>query len=244
MPAVDRSPEADPDKVLLGWLMNNLAVQPVRDTSMVKVSFESTDPRLAARITNAFAKAYIDYNLKQRIESTTEASQWLQEQLEKSQQQVTESVDALQQYREEAGLVDVEGMRSVRTEQLQDRTEQLSEAHQARSEAESLYQRASACGIPGQMDAIPAVLDNHLDPAPAGHRSRSWNARSVRIRNAIRTIIPGSMIPGAISRRYASRSMRHWTRSSMASGPTTRLPGPTSSGCRRKSRHSRTACRN
>ena len=122
---------------------------------MVKVSFESTDPRLAARITNAFAKAYIDYNLRQRIESTTEASQWLQEQLEKSQQQVTESVDALQQYREEAGLVDVEGMRSVRTEQLQERTEQLSKAHQARSEAESLYQRARRMRDTGADGRLP-----------------------------------------------------------------------------------------
>ena len=38
--------ETDPDKSLLRWLRDNLQVQPVRDTSMVKVSFETTDPNL------------------------------------------------------------------------------------------------------------------------------------------------------------------------------------------------------
>ena len=154
--------DADPDKALLGWLRDNLQVEPVRDTSMVKVSFEATDPRLAARIANAFTRAYLDYNLKQRFESTTEASQWLQEQLEKSNKHVMESVDTLQQYRDEAGLVDVEGMRSLQAEQLTDRATHLSEAHRARSEAESRYQQAVRLRKLGQMDAIPAVLDNPL----------------------------------------------------------------------------------
>ena len=67
---------------------------------------------------------------------------------------------ALQQYREEAGLVDVEGMRSIQTEQLQDRTAKLSMAHQARSEAESLYLRAKRMRNTGEMDDIPAVREN------------------------------------------------------------------------------------
>ena len=152
--------DSDPDKILLGWLRANLQIQPVRDTSMVKVGFDSSDPRLAARVANAFTRAYIDYNLKQRVESTTEASRWLEEQLEKSQQHVMDSVDTLQQYREEAGLVDVEGMHSVHTEQLKDRAADLSEAHRVRSEAEGLYQRAKRLRKLGQMDAIPAVLEN------------------------------------------------------------------------------------
>ena len=123
--------QSDPDKELLDWLRYNLSVQPVRDTSMVQVSFEATDPQLAASIANAFTRAYLDNNLKQRKESTTEASQWLQEQLEKSRQHVLGSVDSLQQYREEAGLVNIEGMHSVQTEQLKDRTASLSRAQQS-----------------------------------------------------------------------------------------------------------------
>jgi capsular exopolysaccharide synthesis family protein len=152
--------QSDPDKALLEWLRDNLSVEPVRDTSMLEVSFEATDPTLAASIANAFTRAYLDYNLKQRLESTTEASQWLQEQLEKSRQHVLGSVDSLQQYREEAGLVNIEGMHSVLTHQLKDRTASLSRAHQKRSEAESLYLRARSLQQEGQMDAMWEVREN------------------------------------------------------------------------------------
>jgi len=159
---LDQTPiaDTDEDKALLGWLRDNLQVEPVRNTSMVRVSFEATEPKLAARVANAFTSAYIDYNLKQRVESTTEASEWLQQQLEKSRQHVMKSVDTLQQYREEAGLVDVAGLHSVQTEQLKDRAADLSDAHRIRSEAESLYLRAKRLRDQGQMDTIPAVREN------------------------------------------------------------------------------------
>ena len=70
----------------------------MRETSIVQVSFEATEPKLAARVANAYTSAYLDYNLKQRIESTTEASQWLEEQLAKAEEQVMKSADTLRQY--------------------------------------------------------------------------------------------------------------------------------------------------
>lgn len=50
--------ESDADVPLLRWLNSGLSVQPVRDTSMVKVSFDSPSPALAARMANAVAEAY------------------------------------------------------------------------------------------------------------------------------------------------------------------------------------------
>ena len=142
------------------WLREGLSVAPVRDTTMVKVSFETTEPKLAARVANAFTKAYIDDNLKQRVESSTEASQWLEQQLEKSQQHVMKSADTLQEYREKAGLTDLEGMQDIQSEQLKDRAADLSEARRVSSELESLYRRAERLQEMGQMDSIPEVLEN------------------------------------------------------------------------------------
>ena len=152
--------ESDPDKDLLDWLRNGLQVEPVRETSMVQVSFEATEPKLAALVANAFTSAYLEYNLKQRIESTTEASQWLEEQLAKSAEHVMKSADSLRQYQEEAGLVDVQGMQNVQTGLLKDRSANLSAARRSRSEAEGLYLRAERLQREGQMDNIPEVLEN------------------------------------------------------------------------------------
>ncbi|MGB5715843.1 MAG: polysaccharide biosynthesis tyrosine autokinase [Gammaproteobacteria bacterium] len=152
--------ESDPDKVFLDWLSHGLQVAPVRDTSIVQVSFEATEPKLAARVANAYTSAYLDYNLKQRVESTTEASLWLEEQLAKAEEHVMKSADILRQYREEVGLVDVEGMKNVQTGLLKDRSASLSAARRARGEAEGLYLRAERLQKERQMDNIPEVLEN------------------------------------------------------------------------------------
>lgn len=148
------------DKRLLGWLSDNLSVQPVRNTSMVTVSFEASSPQLAARIANAFTEAFVEYNLRQRRESTTQASTWLRDQLEKANQHVLNSVDQLQEHREAAGLVDLGGLHSVQTEQLKEATAALSFAQRARNEAEGLYRRARELKAAGRLDALPSVREN------------------------------------------------------------------------------------
>jgi len=155
-----RVAESDPDKALLNWLRHGLEVVPVRETSLVQVSFEAPEPKLAARITNAYTGAYLDYNLRQRIESTTEASQWLEGQLAKAEEQVMKSAETLRQFREDAGLADVAGMQNVQTGLLKDRAASLSAARLASSEAEGLYLRAVRLQKEGQMDNIPEVLEN------------------------------------------------------------------------------------
>ena len=152
--------ESDPDNDLYDWLRGGLQVRPVRDTSIVHIGFEATDPELAARFANAYTRAYLDYNMQQRVESTTEASQWLEEQLAKAEEHVMKSADILRQYQDEMGLVDVEGMQNVQTQLLTDRSASLSVARQARSEAERLYLLAERLHKEGRMDNIPEVLEN------------------------------------------------------------------------------------
>ena len=152
--------DSDPDKNMLEWLRYGLEIKAVRGTSIVEVSFNAIEPKLAARVANGYTSAYLDYNLRQRIESTTEASRWLEEQLAKSEAHVMKSADTLRQYREDAGLVDVAGMLSIQAGLLKDRSASLSAARRARSEAEGLYRRAERLQKEGQMDNIPEVLAN------------------------------------------------------------------------------------
>jgi succinoglycan biosynthesis transport protein ExoP len=152
--------DSDPDKALLGWLRKNLQIRPVQHTSLAEVSFETTNPRMASQVANAVTQAYIETNLKQRHESSQEASEWLKQQLLKSQHNVSESIDALQKYREQTGLVEVEGMQSVYTEHLKAVASEYASARQIRTEAENRYQRAKRLKKTGQLDAMSGVFDN------------------------------------------------------------------------------------
>ena len=152
--------EPDPDEKLIQWLQDNLTVEPVRDTAMIKVSFENENPGMAALVANAIADAYIETHKEQRIESTKDAADWLKEQLAKSQKNIVDSINELQKYREDAGLIDVEGMQNIYSEQLRLMAGDLSDARRQRAEAENIYQRAKRLKAKGLIDSLPVVLDN------------------------------------------------------------------------------------
>ncbi len=51
-------------------LISRLEVTPVKDSQLVKVTFESNDPEISMLVTNAIADAYIEYDLESRIDAS------------------------------------------------------------------------------------------------------------------------------------------------------------------------------
>lgn len=157
-----RSPvvEFDPQSRLLEWLNNNLYITPVRDTTMVKLSFESPHSQVAAMAANAVSEAYIDNDLKRRTTSTEEASDWLKTQLEKAQQNLVNAVETLQHYRQSQGLIAVKGMESVYAEQLKILASEISKTHKRRMEAENIYLKSRRLNTSDRFDSLPVVFNN------------------------------------------------------------------------------------
>src|SRR5947208_7630566 len=65
----------------LAAFLGNLSVRRVPNSRLMDVSFESTDPRLAARTVNAHIATYIEQNYRSKYEATSQASDWLADQL-------------------------------------------------------------------------------------------------------------------------------------------------------------------
>src|SRR5260370_6630237 len=65
----------------LGEFLGSLSVRRVPNSRLMDVSFESTDPQLAARIVNAHITSYIEQNFRSKYEATSQASAWLANQL-------------------------------------------------------------------------------------------------------------------------------------------------------------------
>src|SRR5260370_10141319 len=58
----------------LAEFLGSLSVKRVPNSRLMDVSFESTDPQLAARIVNAHITSYIEQNFRSKYEATTHAS--------------------------------------------------------------------------------------------------------------------------------------------------------------------------
>ncbi|OLC97962.1 MAG: hypothetical protein AUH86_06165 [Acidobacteria bacterium 13_1_40CM_4_58_4] len=78
----------------LAEFLGSLSVRRVPNSRLMDVSFESTNPQLAARIVNAHIATYVEQNFRSKYESTTHASDWLADQLNDFKIKVQRSEDA------------------------------------------------------------------------------------------------------------------------------------------------------
>jgi succinoglycan biosynthesis transport protein ExoP len=141
----------------LGEFLGSLSVKRVPNSRLMDVSFESTDPQLAARIVNAHITSYIEQNFRSKYEATTQASNWLTDQLSELKIRVQKSEDARIAYERQNQIWTLDDKQNITTQRLSDINKQLTDAQSERMKKESLYQFAKS----GTLDAVPEVQSNN-----------------------------------------------------------------------------------
>lgn len=103
--------EAEPieRQIAVNRFLKKLTVVPVKNTKLVRISFESADPVLSARVANKIADTYIVSYLDSRMEMGEKATSWLGERLTDLKLKLEESQYNLLSYKEANGLIDIGG---------------------------------------------------------------------------------------------------------------------------------------
>lgn len=145
----------------LGKFTANLSIEPIRLSQLVVVRFTSPDAALAARVTNAVAQTYIENDLDARYQMTRTASAWLQERLAGLKAKLDQSEQALQNYREKQGIVNIkEAAQSGVGQQIEQIQTRLIEASTRRAEIEATYRIVKDAASAGDLASQPAVLNS------------------------------------------------------------------------------------
>jgi capsular exopolysaccharide synthesis family protein len=141
--------------------LRRLRVAPIRNSRLVDVIFITPDPVLSARVANAHAAAYIEQNLEYKFLASKEASDWLAARLGEQRQQVEQTEQALQKYREQTGAVALEDRQNIVIQRLTDLNAAVTRARTERIEKEALFnQIRSIQGDRNALDTFPAILSN------------------------------------------------------------------------------------
>jgi polysaccharide biosynthesis transport protein len=140
----------------LGEFLGSLSARRVPNSRLMDVSFESTDPQLAARTVNAHIATYIEENFRSKYEATTRASTWLGEQLTELKLRVQKSEDARIAYERQNQIWTLDDKQNITSQRLADVNKQLTDAQSERMRKESLYEFAKS----GNLDAVPQVQSN------------------------------------------------------------------------------------
>ena len=150
--------EASAREVAIRAFGRILVVEPVRQSQLIKISFEARDRDLAAAVANAAASAYIEQEMETRTTVTKDAGQWINQRMVELKAKLDTSERALQTYREREGMIDNKSVTAGSNgRQMDELTKQLVEARVKRSEIEESYNQVKA-GAASNYGSVPAVV--------------------------------------------------------------------------------------
>lgn len=130
------------------------------------MSFQSKDPQLAAKVTNAVSQAMVEDNIKAINSEATKIREFLQKEVPKAQQQLLQAEAAKEKYKKQSGLVSYDEqtkslVQSLATLDDQERTVS-SQLREARAQDASLRQITQAGSIHQAYATVRSGEDEEL----------------------------------------------------------------------------------
>jgi succinoglycan biosynthesis transport protein ExoP len=147
--------------------LDRLQVEPVRNTRLVKLSFESRSPELAAQVANTLADEVIAQQLDDKKDASQYATRFLTAQVNESRQALHSSETQLSQFLDENDILFVGGERigervgerqALISQELATLSDSLLKAKAERIAKESMLTQATRATA----DSLPAVLQDPL----------------------------------------------------------------------------------
>ncbi|VEF11424.1 lipopolysaccharide biosynthesis protein [Pseudomonas fluorescens] len=156
--------EADVFNDVTQNIMLHTSVKFVGKSQLLEIEVELPDPGLAAAVANALAQGFIDSQQDTSLKSSQNNTSWMNTRLVELRDNLRVAENKLQAYREEQGLVDVDGVATISANELQMTGNRMIDARRDRAEAESQFRQAQALsnGDISRLSSVPAVLSNPL----------------------------------------------------------------------------------
>ncbi|MEX0852705.1 MAG: polysaccharide biosynthesis tyrosine autokinase [Bauldia sp.] len=148
-------------------VLANLGVEPVRASSIVRLSFNSPNPGLASRIANAVGEGFITENLERRFAATAYARKFLEERLQQLKLKLEESERELVAYAAAQHIVSADDKQTLAMTNLTDANAALAKTTTDRLRNALLWEQAEAAEGLG----LPQILDSSLITEMRGKRA-------------------------------------------------------------------------
>ncbi len=140
--------------------LENLSVKPINNSQLLKISYDSTDPTLAATISNTIAKAFVKQNLEARFDTATSYKGYVTEAIKVTRQGLEDAENRLNTYAREHNILQASDGSSADGITLKKQLEELVIAEKETIEAEAKYnsQKNNPKGDPASIATNPYIL--------------------------------------------------------------------------------------
>jgi len=136
-------------------LAQGVDVKPGRESNVISIGFKSANPKAAAAIANAYARAYVETTLELKVDPAREYATWFVERTRQLRDNLEKAQSKLSAYQRKNGIVSVDDRLDVENARLSELSSQLATSQAARADTSSRERQASS-----SMDTSPDVLQN------------------------------------------------------------------------------------
>ncbi|WP_194726667.1 chain length determinant protein EpsF [Noviherbaspirillum malthae] len=147
---------------LADQLLSMVKVKPGKESNVVQITAQSSDPVLAANIANGFVEAYQQVNIGLELNPTKAATLYLDAQVKELRERFEKAQNEVTAYRNQSGIVDPDQSIDVETTRLNDLARELVRAQAALSEAIPRKNGASGRDAGNSPDLINNTLIQNL----------------------------------------------------------------------------------
>ncbi len=133
-------------------VQEGLSIEPIRNSRLVKVHFDSGNPQFSARVANAIAESFIAQQLERRFDASSYAKKYLEDRLRQLKAKLAESERELVSFAQKENIVSTGEGQSLASQNLTTLNAQLATAQAERIKAEARWREASSGG------ALPADM--------------------------------------------------------------------------------------
>ncbi len=153
----ERTPEESEQlRPYVSILRNRLKAEAMDDTSVLDVSFEHTDPALAASIVNTAIKNFRDRSFERRTSRFESTSNWLDRSTRDLKTKVQQAEAALADYTKRNEIFATDGSQTLTTEKLSGLHAQVMKAETERMLKQSLYEEVKQ----GRVSQVPEAFSD------------------------------------------------------------------------------------
>jgi polysaccharide biosynthesis transport protein len=142
-------------EAVISRFLNSLTVEPVRSSRLVKVHVDNTDPQLAARIANSTVQAFIAMGMERRLEASSYAKSFLEDQIKQMKAKLEESERRLNAYAQSNQILSLDDKTNTINQTYTDFASALAKVEQERIKAD-----AQVSEIRRNPEASTAVVEN------------------------------------------------------------------------------------
>ncbi|MDS4058815.1 MAG: polysaccharide biosynthesis tyrosine autokinase [Candidatus Contendobacter sp.] len=138
--------ESDRLEGVVSGFLGGLTVEPVHNSRLVKLYYDSPNPQQAAAILNTLVKNFINVNMERRFEASTYARNFLQERLQQVKAKLEESEREMITFARQQQIISVgpDNNQTIVSQNLATTVVALAEAEKKRFDAEAVYRQMLA----------------------------------------------------------------------------------------------------